>query len=182
MKFKDQDGDGDVDADDRIVVDGAYPDFIYSLNTYLKWKGFDLNLFLQGVQGRKIYADNWGMTPFTQAGPPPVKWRDRWTEDNPTNDMPALFTADYLPNMGMKSTFYLQEASYFRIKTVNIGYTLPAKLISKLKIEKIRIYIAADNLFTFTKYEGLDPERLGNNNYAQYPQVRVLSGGVNIDF
>ena len=182
LKFADLNGDSVITADDRKVFDGAHPKFTYSLNGYLQWKGFDLNVFIQGVQGRKLYVMNWGATPFTQAGPPPVKWRDRWTPENPTNELPALFTADYAPNMNLRNTFYLQDASYLRIKTINLGYTIPHNLTRRIKIETLRVYLAADNLYTFTRYEGLDPERMGNTNFAQYPQVRILSGGLNISF
>ncbi|MBN2213141.1 MAG: TonB-dependent receptor [Bacteroidales bacterium] len=182
LKFRDLDTNGVINSDDRMVFDGAFPDFSWSLNSRFEWKGFDLTIFLQGVQGRKLYVINWGISPFTQAGPPPVKWRNAWTPENQTNEMPALYVEGYAPNTLLRNTFNLQDASYLRIKNINLGYTIPRDVCSKIRLDYLRVYVAVDNLFTFTKYEGLDPERMGNTNFAQYPQVRVLSAGLNLTF
>lgn len=183
LKFKDQNGDGEVNAQDKVVVDGAYPDFTYSLNTRFEWKGFDLTIFLHGIQGRKLYTINWGASPFTQAGAPPVKWRNAWNEENPTNELPAIYVEGYEPNTDMRSTFNLQDASFLRIKNVNLGYTIPPTMLNRVGIDYLRIFLTADNLFTFTEYEGLDPERSADNtNFAEYPQVRILSAGLNLRF
>ncbi len=181
MKIKDQNGDGEINEDDRIVVRGAHPDFTYSFNSRFEWKGFDLTMFFQGVKGVKHYVNNWGADAFTQGGPPPVKWRNAWSEDNPS-DMPALCVPGYSAYSSWESTFHLADASYFRLKSVNLGYTIPQSIMEKAKIKYLRIYVAGDNLLTITGYEGLDPERIGNTNFAQYPQVRVISAGMDVRF
>lgn len=182
LKFKDQNGDNIIDGDDRKVFDGAHSKYSYSLRSRVEWKNFDLSVFFQGDKGRKLYVINWGISPFTQGGAPPVKWRNAWSEDNPTNEMPALYVEGYAPNTSLRNTFNLQDATYFRIKNINIGYTIPKPVCERLKLDYIRVYFSGDNLLTITDYEGLDPERSGNTNFAQYPQVRILSVGMNVNF
>ncbi len=182
LKFKDQDGNGIIDANDRKVFDGAHSKYSYSLRGRVEWKNFDLTVFVQGDKGRKLYVINWGISPFTQGGAPPVKWRNAWSEDNPTNDMPALYIEGYSANTNLRSTFNLQDATYLRVKNINFGYTLPKSLCERIKLDYVRLYFSGDNLLTITDYEGLDPERTGNTNFAQYPQVRILSVGMNVNF
>lgn len=184
LKMRDQNGDGVVDADDRIVVEGAYPDYIYSFGFNVAYKGFRLDAFFQGVQGQKSRVFGWGIDPFNQGTPPSPKWRNAWTPENRSNELPALYVAGY-PGVAnyTGSTFYLQDASYLRLKNIMLSYTLPETLASRIKAQNLTVYISADNLLTWTEYEGGDPERASiTGNFAQYPQARILNAGFNVQF
>lgn len=183
LKFKDQDGNGSVGPEDRVIIDGAHPKFGYSLGLDIAYKKFDFAAFFQGVQGRKLYVNQFGEEPFYQAGAPPVKWRNAWTPENPTNELPHIYVggnSEYSPVNGNASTFFLQDASYLRLKNVQIGYNFPTETLNRIGLGGLRVFVAGDNLLTFTKYEGADPERAGSGRFAQYPQVRIFSAGLNV--
>ncbi|GAB3010452.1 TonB-dependent receptor [Niabella terrae] len=184
LKMKDIDQDGDVDADDRQVVSGAYPDLMYSFGLNLEFKGFALTGFFQGVEGLKYRENNWGIDPFMQGTAPTTKWRDAWTPENRSNTLPALYIAGYTGVSAYGgSTYYLKDASYLRLKNLMLSYNLPQTLISRIKSQAIQVYVSADNLITFTKYEGSDPEREGvTGNYVRYPQARIFNFGLNLKF
>lgn len=184
LKMKDQNGDGVVDAEDRIVVNGAYPDYIYSFGFNVGYKGFRLDAFFQGVQGQKSRVWGWGMDPFAQGTPPTTKWRDAWTPENRSNTLPAIYVDGYPGVVSYRnSTYYLQDASYLRLKNIMLSYSLPKALVSRIRAKDLMVYISGDNLLTWTKYEGSDPERASvTGNYAQYPQARIFNAGFNIKF
>ncbi|TXK31104.1 TonB-dependent receptor [Pontibacter qinzhouensis] len=184
LKMKDQNGDGIVDADDRVVVKGAYPDYIYSFGFNVGFKGFSLDAFFQGVQGQQSRVTGWGVDPFHQGAAPTEKWRNAWTPSNPTNELPALYVQGY-PGVQayVNSTYYLRDASYLRLKNVVLSYSLPSALVSRIKAKGISVYVSGENLLTWTKYEGGDPERASiTGNFAQYPQAKIYNVGTNINF
>ncbi|MDN3594867.1 SusC/RagA family TonB-linked outer membrane protein [Zunongwangia endophytica] len=184
LKMKDQNGDGVVDAEDRIVVDGAYPDFTYSFGFNANYKNFTFSAFFQGVNGIKTRLENWGVDPYMQGTAPTQEWRNAWTAENPTNDLPALYIAGYPGVASYKaSTFYLKDASYLRLKNINIGYDLPSSVLQTLNAKRMNVYFSADNLLTITDFEGGDPERTSlTGNLAQYPQAKVYNFGLNVTF
>lgn len=184
LKMKDINGDGFVNADDRQVVGGAYPDFIYSFGGHVDYKNFELTFFFQGVEGLKNRVNNWGVDPFMQGTPPTTKWRDAWTPQNRSNTLPAIYTAGYTGVAAYTgSTYYLMDASYLRLKNVMISYSFSKSVFSKIRSKGLMIYVSADNLVTFTKYEGSDPERASTTgNYVQYPQAKIINAGLNIKF
>lgn len=187
LKIKDQNGDNVVDENDRISI-SPYPDFSYSFGASAKWKGFNLSLFFQGVKGRNLRIWGWGYDPFVQGDPPTTRFRDAWTPENPSNTVPALYlgTGWYEGGYGgvqaYPSTYNLQDASYLRLKNVSLSYTLPEQLTNKIKSKGITVYVSGDNLLTFTDYEGGDPERTGEGRMAQYPQLRIVNMGLNVNF
>jgi TonB-linked SusC/RagA family outer membrane protein len=185
LKFKDQNNDGKIDANDRVVVDGAYPDFIYAGGFNLSWKRFDMSAFFQGLKGTRFFVDRWGQVPFTQSTPPTKEFvKNAWTETNKTNIYPAMYQDGYGPVTGTPSTFFLQDGSYLRLKNLVVGYTLQ-NLSKKLKMKDIRVYLSGDNFITLTKYpSGADPERLGvgRQRFATYPQLKIFSAGLNVKF
>jgi TonB-linked SusC/RagA family outer membrane protein len=182
LKMKDVTGDGLVDANDRQVVKGVYPDYIYSFGLNADFKGFGLSAFFQGVQGIRSRVNNWGIDPFMQGTPPTTKWRDAWTPQNRSNTLPAIYTAGYAGVANYSgSTYYLMDASYLRLKNIMLSYTVPASVYSKIKAKGLTVYVSADNLVTFTSYEGSDPERgSATGNYVQYPQAKIINAGVNV--
>jgi TonB-linked SusC/RagA family outer membrane protein len=182
LKYKDVNGDGKIDQNDRAVIGGAYPKLNYSFNLSASFKGFDLSAMMQGVYGVKSYVSGWGTIPFVQGASPTTDWLDAWTPEHPSTTMPRLYFGQSAPDkIGRRSSFFLQDASYLRLKNLVFGYTIPSQVTKKIGIDKLRVYFAGDNMFTITKYKGLDPERYGNGD-LQYPQNKIYSFGVNVSF
>lgn len=185
LKYRDVNGDGIVNADDRIVVDGRFPNLEYAFNASASWKGFDLSLLMAGVDGKRWFVDWWGMWPFLQASPPTKEYiKGMWTEENPHN---AKYPRLYIGDMGgdrnkRSSTYYLKNASFLRLKNLTIGYTIPRKITEKAKIQNLRVFFSGDNLFTITDYPELDPERGSDGRFVKYPQNKVYAFGLNITF
>ncbi|WP_150452148.1 SusC/RagA family TonB-linked outer membrane protein [Arenibacter lacus] len=181
--YKDQNGDNVINDEDRTFMDGQYPDFEYAMNFNADWKNFDLSLFFQGVEGRNIYVSDWGTIPFVQGSPPTTDWRGRWTEENPSTTMPKIYWGFNAPDkIRRTSSYYLQDASYLRLKNISIGYNLPNSLLESMKLKKLRIYLSGDNLLTFTQYPGLDPERGDSGRFVNYPQNKIYALGLNVQF
>jgi TonB-linked SusC/RagA family outer membrane protein len=182
MKLKDLDGDNKITPEgDRVVVDGAFPNFNYGFNINADYKNIDLSMFFQGVSGKKVYVKEWGIAPFRQGSVPSVYWRGAWTEENPNNSIPHVFYDNYAPDTYI-NTFYLQDASYLRLKNIQLGYSLPQSTIRKIGIQNLRIYLSGDNLLTFSNmFQGIDPERVAlNSRGVIYPQSKIYSFGLKV--
>ncbi len=185
VRYVDADGDGELDL---MFLGSPLPDFTYSANVNLMYKGFDLNIVLQGVHGNKIFNGtafyNRSSSAYWNLN---VDMLNRWTGEGSQTDAhyPRMNAMDV--NNSLTSDRFIEDGSYLRFKTVQLGYTLPENLVNNIKL---RVYFNAQNLFTFTKYTGLDPE-IGNGSYgtldigvdrAFYPQARLYSLGVNLTF
>ncbi|WP_018614515.1 SusC/RagA family TonB-linked outer membrane protein [Segetibacter koreensis] len=183
LKIRDVNGDGNIDDKDRSYVGGKYPSYQYAVNLSAGWKNFDFSAQLYGSQGQKIYVNGWGIEPFRQGSVPTTDWRNRWTPTNHTNTMPKIYVADsYAPVQNYASTYFLKDASFMRLKNVQLGYTLRSHYINKAGIKSVRVYFATDNVITFSKFPGLDPERTSDGNYVTYPQIRTFTFGANVQF
>ena len=183
LKFKDQNGDNVIDAKDRVVVDGAYPKFYYGGTLNLSWKNFDLNAFFQGIEGYKQSTQglSWGLVPYIQGSPPPVDFvNNMWTGEGSTNEHPAMYISGYAPVTGTRNTYWLLDASYLRLKNLAIGYNIPNNLSQKIGFQNIRVYCSGDNLVTFTKWPGSDPERANTNWFQAYPQITSYTLGIKV--
>jgi TonB-dependent starch-binding outer membrane protein SusC len=182
IKFQDLNGDGVVDMNhDRKVIGKQFPDLCYSLNINIEWKGFDFGMFFQGVQGIEGYSYYEIACPFSGTANLGSWWLDRWTPTNPSNTMPRVTLDEYRTNV--HSSFYMEDASYLRLKNIELGYTINPKIISKIGIGSIRVYGNIQNAFTITKFKGFDPEQTKDQTRAEsYPQVRVMTVGVNVNF
>ncbi|WP_195375530.1 MULTISPECIES: TonB-dependent receptor [Parabacteroides] len=189
LKYRDVDGNGKIDNNDRVAMDGRFPGFEYSVNASASWKGFDISLLGQGVADKKYYITDWGVVPFRQGSAPTRDYlAGMWTPENPNG---AKHPKLYWDNLGggkntRDNTYFLRDASYFRLKNLTVGYTIPKQFTDKINMSRLRVYFSADNLVTFTKFDGLDPERSnsdsGDGRAAQYPQNRIVSFGLNVEF
>jgi TonB-linked SusC/RagA family outer membrane protein len=195
LEFKDLNGDGKIDNADRTFLGSFIPKFTYSLNLGANYKNFGLSVFFQGVQGNKIYnalrATTEGMVRFFNAG---TRVLDAWTPTNTKTDVPRAISSD--PNQNARpSTRFLEDGSYLRLKNIMLSYNIPDKSLQSLTkgvVKTFRIYVSAQNILTFTKYTGYDPE-VGNRapgsssltngiDYAVYPQPKAYQIGINANF
>jgi len=184
MKYKDISGpngipDGIINDYDRTVVDGAFPKFNYGITFTAEYKNFDFSMFWQGVQGKKIYISEWGIAPFRQGSAPSTFWRGAWDGEGTSNTIPHIFNENYTPNTQV-STWWLQNASYLRLKNLQLGYNFSSELTRKVGINRLRMYLSGDNLLTFTKFfDGIDPERAAaTGRGAIYPQAKLYTFGL----
>ncbi len=189
IKYKDLNGDGVINASDQAYIGNPNPDFTYGLNNTFGFKGFDLNVFLQGSQGNDVYNLNRYYTEggLYGASNASTLTLERWTGPNTSNYVPRAVAGD--PNQNLRiSSHYVENGSYMRIKLLTLGYNLPKNVFTQLPgVQRVRVYVSAQNLVTITKYKGFDPE-LGNqgNSFGVdrgiYPQARVLLVGLNLGF
>jgi len=183
IRFKDLNNDGVINEDDRTFIGNPNPKFILSLNNTFTYKGFDLNIFFQGAFGGDIFNANRLQTEGMDAARNQSKEvLHRWTGEGTSNSMPRAVFGDPAQNNRI-SDRYVENGSYLRLKTLSLGYTLPEIYAGKIKASNLRVYVTAQNLFTITKYSGIDPEvgidGIDNN---LYPLTRVFSIGANMSF
>lgn len=185
--FVDQNGDGIINDEDRVQTGNPYPDFTLGLNLNTGWKNWDMNMLWYGAFGQDIYT---GGTRRHDLNMP--NWKDdvldRWTEDNPSNSHPRVTIDDPNGNYARPSDFFIEDGSFVRLRNIAIGYTLPSQLVNQIGASRLRFYVAAQNLLTFTGYSGHDPE-IGAQGALNvgidrniYPQARTYTFGVNLDF
>lgn len=181
LKIRDVDGNGSIGPEDRIRI-SRFPDYTYSFNIHAGWKGFSLSAFFQGVEGQNVQVSQWGYEPFMQGSAPPVKFLNAWSPNNPSNTVPAVYLTGYAGVSGYPSTYFLQDASYLRLKNLYLSYAFPESITEKIGSKQLTLYVSGDNLITWTKYEGNDPERAGSGRFAQFPQLRIYTAGIRITY
>ena len=195
IKYKDVNSDGLIDGkDDQPIGRSSTPRMYYGLNLFGEYKGFDLTVFFQGAAGHDVFVGGDFMDPFIQQGLGNgiTLWLDRWHREDPTNpesgwisgSMPALRPTGFTANRA-QSTWTLHNADYLRVKTIEIGYTLPSYWLKKANIDKLRIYVNSLNPFTFSSQEGImkymDPEN-NESSLRYYPQMKTFNIGVDLTF
>ncbi|MEN9612695.1 MAG: hypothetical protein RLZZ628_3509, partial [Bacteroidota bacterium] len=168
FRFADLNGDGIINADDRTKIGDPTPSLTYGFNFSMAYSGFDLILFGQGVNGNQIFKATRRFD--LQMANMTADALGRWTGEGSSTTYPRLVMDDPNKNFSRSSDFYVESGSFFRIKTLQLGYTLP--FVSKVGFTKARIYVSANNLATFTKYSGIDPE-IGSGS----PSGGVREGG-----
>ena len=184
MRWKDLDHDGKITELDQTWIYDPVPDFTYGFNIYLEYKNFDFTAFFQGVQGVDIISDLkketdiWAGLNIGNLN----KGRrllSAWSVDNPSSDIPALTLSDN-NNEKRVSTYWVENGSYLKLRTIQLGYNFPQSIASKLSMQRLRMYVSAQNLFTIksSSFTGLDPE---NPNYG-YPIPLNLTFGLNVTF
>ncbi|MRS63029.1 SusC/RagA family TonB-linked outer membrane protein [Larkinella terrae] len=181
LKIRDVDGNGTVGPEDRIRI-SRFPKYNYSFNLNAGWKGFSLTAFFQGVQGVNTQTTGWGYEPFQQGSAPPIRFLNAWSPTNPSNTVPATYLTGYAGVAGYSSTYFIQDASYLRLKNLYLSYALNDKILKKIRLKGLTVYLSGDNLLTWTKYEGNDPERAGSGRFAQFPQLRIYTAGLSFKF
>ncbi len=185
IKFIDANGDGKISDADRVTMGSPYPDFTGGLNLNLEYKGFDMNMFIYAALGQEVYdaTRRYDMNGTNYR----ADWLNRWTGPGTSNYYPRVTFVDDNQNMKTVSDFFIHDGNYVRLRNITLGYTLPKNMTEYLKIKNIRFYVTAENLLTFTKYKGYDPE-IGGGVFSNgidhgiYPQARTVIGGVNITF
>jgi TonB-linked SusC/RagA family outer membrane protein len=189
IKYKDLNGDKVVDVNDATVIGRSMPKHIGGFANNLNYKGFDLNIFFQWSYGNNIlnannYVFNGGSTGVNQF----ESFTNRWTPTNTNTNIVRTggFNGSYIGY----SSYMVEDGSYLRLKTLALGYSVPASVLKRLKIKRLRIYTSMQNVITWTKYSGQDPEvnlynssvLTGGFDYSSYPKARVTTLGVNVDF
>jgi len=198
VKFRDINGDGSIDEKDRTFLGSAIPKYTYGLTTNLEYKNFDLSVFFQGSYGNKYYLQvNHDIEGFYRAFNLTKRvYDERWTGEGTSNRMPRVSWLGSTNNKTPSSRF-LEDASYMRLKNLQLGYNFSKRIVDKMHIKGLRIYLTGQNLITFTKYSGLDPEMHTSDNlnaekyrgdlaagidWGTYPSARSYIIGINLGF
>jgi len=184
-KWLDVNDDGTINSSDRTWLGNPTPNFTYGFTLNLAYRGFDLVAFGQGVSGNKIFnqlrrLDIPGSNYMNSA-------LGRWTGPGTSDTYARIVDGDPSNNFSVPSQFYLQDGSYFRLKTLQLGYNFSGSILEKISFSKARIYVSGNNLFTLTKYEGYDPEIGGGQSIygidrGVYPQARSFMVGIDFTF
>ena len=188
IKFQDTNNDGSITDDDRVYCGSPFPKFTYSINANLTYKNFDFSIGLQGVTGNKIYnATRQTLEDVTKGTNFLASCLDYWTPDNKDAAHPRLIWTDPNRNTRAESDRYLEDGSYFRLRNIQVGYTFPNSWFKGV-VQKARIYVNAENLFTITSYTGYTPDVNATNVYSRgfdefiYPSNRTFMLGLNVTF
>ncbi len=181
IKFIDFNGDGILDDEDRTQIGNAIAPWTFGFTFNASYKNFDLFLFGQGIYGNDIYnATRRFDLPKSNFN---AKALERWTGEGTSNEFPRMTLTDPNRNYSRSSDFFLQNGGFFRIKTLQLGYNLPTEVLDKVGAQKVRVYVSGSNLFTWTKYQGFDPEIGGSGvDRGIYPQARTIMFGLNVGF
>ncbi len=196
IKYKDRNGDGIIDDNDRYVLGHAFPRLTFGFNYGLQWARFDLNMLWQGVGKRDMALRGETIEPF-HSNYSTVMFEhqlDYWTPANPDAKWPRLTpqnNSSTTNNYGKGSDFHIFDGSYLRLKNIQIGYTLPKTLTSRIGMSKLRVFLNGQNLLTFSKNGFVDPESSefggnmnanGANSARNYPLLKYIGGGFNVEF
>ena len=190
FKYDDTNHDGSITPDDRTIIGNPNPNFSYGLNLNIGYKSFDLTVFLYGVQGKDLmnYTRWWtDFVPSFQGAKSNNALYGSWSETNKGAHTPIAENESNLStNQGSKS-YFVENGSYLRAKNIQLSYTLPISAATKLGLERLKFYVQGVNLFTVTKYSGLDPELGGNDtnfgiDYGNYPMTKQYIVGLNLQF
>lgn len=185
IKYVDVDGNGVVNSDDMTYLGyGNIPEIIYGINGSLNWKNFDFSFLMQGAANAQVYLKGGIILPYFNQGNLPQFWvNEAWTEENPSNRYPRLaesvhnFPATDVP--GVQT--YLYNASYLRLKNIEVGYTFPTSWLSRIGVTNARVYVNAQNLFTISDVPQIDPENTEQEGWT-YPQMKSFNFGLSLQF
>ena len=180
IRYRDIDGDNEITLEDKIIAGNTIPRYTYGIECGFAYKGVDFSMLWQGVGKANGYLHGQSIMPFVEGGTLQEQHKDRWNPTNPNAAFPRLTFNEI--NNTQNSTFWLKDASYLKLRNVQIGYTLGQRLTHSLGVNHVRIYVSGDNLLSINRFwKGFDPESPVGNG-AFYPHVRTLSCGLNINF
>ena len=190
FKYEDVNADGKIDASDRTFLGSPNPDFTYGLNLGVTYRNFDFSTVLYGSQGNEIYNTVRSFTHFfsTYVGAKSNDLLNAWTPENPNSSIPKIESTGSFSSSGVSNSFYVENGSFLKMRSLMVGYTVQPSFLKKYGMSKLRLYAQAANLFTFTKYTGLDPELSGNSSsfgidYANYRNnQKNFIFGLNLSF
>ena len=194
FKFVDINGDGVITAADKTIIGNPHPDFTYGFNVNLGYKNWDLAIFGQGTQGNEIfnYLKYWTDFNTFQGNRSADMLYNSWKKQGDNALLPRLNSQDGTSQQ--ISSYFVEDGSYMRIKNIQLTYTFPTTILSKIKLSSAQIYIQGQNLFTFTKYKGLDPDinlrNSGNDNQdihmgideGAFPVAKSYNVGLRLGF
>jgi TonB-linked SusC/RagA family outer membrane protein len=194
FKFRDVNGDGVITAADKTIIGNPHPDFSYGLNLTLGYKNWELTAFAQGVQGNSLfnYLKYWTDFNTFQGNRSTDMLYNSWKKQGDVALLPRLNSQDGTSQQ--ISSYFVEDGSYMRIKNIQLTYTVPKNLLSKIKLSSVQIYVQGQNLFTFTKYKGLDPDinlrTSGNDNQdihmgideGAFPVAKSYNVGLRVGF
>jgi hypothetical protein len=184
LKYEDIDGDGVITTDDRTFLGSYIPDYLMGLNMNFTYRSFNLAIDLQSQLGNEIYNGKKAVRPEI------YNWEtdviDRWQPDSPSSTEPRINTKNNL-NYSV-SSYFVEDASFLRIRNITLGYDLPKVLLSKMHLTKCSFFVSGTNLLTLTKFSGYSPELSTQNvltsgiDLGVYPITRIMTVGLNITF
>ena len=192
LRYQDINGDGVIDPKDRTIIGNPNPDFTYGVNLNASYHNFDITAFLYGVQGNDIFEATRYFTDFQSFdGAKSTRLLNAWSPGNPTSTIPSAYAGASDVEFA-SSSYYIQNGSFLRLKNLQLGYSIPTNKVfgAKAGISKFRVYVAASNLFTITKYTGVDPEvsqitdgfTAPGVDQGVYPSPRQFLLGINVGF
>lgn len=190
FRYQDTNNDGSITADDRTYLGDPNPDFTYGLNLGFKYKQFDFSSLFYGSQGNDIYNTTLGYLDFMQyyAGAKSNRLKDAWTPENMNTTVPKIESATSFSTNGTSNSYFIEDGSFLKLRNISLGYTLNSSKLQKIGIQKLRLFTQAHNLFTWTRYSGLDPELVGSPSdfgidLGNYPNNEMsLIFGLNLNF
>lgn len=192
-RYRDVDGNGSIDANDRVITGNNAPDYIWGLSNFFRYKNFDLNIQFQGVKGMDVIDLNFRRSfQYHEGRNYNRQLLDRWrSEDEPGNGQEPKLSVDNHPFTLTSSSYFVQDGSYIRLQEVTLGYNLPRELASRMGFSSARAYFSGTNLFNITDYTGYDPESQNSDatvivrrgvNHSVYPTARTFTFGINVEF
>lgn len=191
FKFADLNDDGVINADDRTFLGNPVPDFTGGMNFTIGYKGFDLSAYLYTSIGNEIWNQSRWFTDFFdtfEGGAISTRLLDAWSPQNPNSTIPIATRESNFSTSNQANSYYVEDGSYLRFQNLTLGYSAPASLLQKLKMERARVFASVNNLFTITGYEGLDPavggaaDTVFGIDVGNYPVTRSWTFGLNLSF
>ncbi len=183
IKYRDLNGDNEITEEDKTIIGNSQPKWAFALNFNTSYKNVYFNVMFQGVTGVDAYLIGALVSPFWNGTAPITEEmaESRWTPENPSETNQRLYSD--VQRCNIVSDYYLQDASYLRVKNIQIGYVIPKRILEHIKFDNIKAYLSVENAFTFTSFTGFDPERTYNKITSDFhPQVQVFTLGINANF
>ncbi|WP_240903079.1 TonB-dependent receptor [Sphingobacterium sp. SGG-5] len=184
IRYIDHNNDRVIDGEDRVIIGSSIPRYTYSFGLDVSYKNISLNTFFQGVAGVNIYPTANLAFPFNNGAGVTKEWEtDAWTPEHRNARLPILTTATGATENFQNSTFWLKDASYLRLKNIQVNYRLPKDWLTALSLTNLTVFANGNNLFTFSKFKMFDPEKnIGKDNLYEYPSLKTYSFGLNVTF